>query len=107
MYTVPRTLVTTEHMKAFMKNQPPSQDATNHVYELPNIEPAICYLHGDAGFPTKHTWLNAIRKGRYVSRPIINLKNVNKLFTELEETQKRHIRGKRQGVRSSQTKAPE
>ena len=76
------------------------------MYELPSIEPAIRYLHGAAGFPTKATCLKAIRKGSYLSWPLVNVNNVSKYLPEYEETQKGHMRSQRQGVRSTKTKAP-
>ena len=59
-----------------------------------------------AGFPTKASWLKAIRKGNYLSWPLINVKNVAKYFPESEETQKGHMRGQRQGVRSTRVTEP-
>jgi len=38
-----------------------------------------------AGFPTKTSWLKAIRKGNYLSWPLINVKNITKYFSESEE----------------------
>ena len=75
----------------------------NNVYELPSIEPAIRYLHGAAGLPTKATWLKSISKGSYLSWPLVNVKNVSKYFPESEETQKGHMKYQRQGVRSTKT----
>ena len=58
-------------------------------------------MHGAAGFQTKNTWLKVIRKGNFLTWPLVNVKNVNKYFPESEETQKGHMRGQRQGVRST------
>ena len=76
-------------------------DTINNVYELPSMERAVRYLHGAAGFPTKATWVKAIRNGAYVSWPLINIKNVNKYFPESEETQKGHIQNLHQYTRSN------
>jgi len=70
-----------------------AKEEIKNVYELPSIEQTIRYLHAAAGFPTKATWLKAIRHGNYVSWPLINVKNVNKYFPESEETQYGHMRG--------------
>ena len=59
-----------------------------------------------AVFPTKSIWLKAIRKGNFLSWPLINVKNVNKYFPESEETQRGHMRNQRQGVRSTQLAPP-
>ena len=82
------------------------QEYLHNVYELPSVEPTIRYLHGAAGFPTKASWLKAIRKGNYVSWPLINVKNVAKYFPESEETQKGHMHGQRQGDRSMRMTEP-
>ena len=72
-------------------------EAINNVYDLPNIEHTIHYLHAAAGFPTKTAWLKAIHQ-------LANVNNVNKYFTESEETQQGHMRNQRQGVRSTKIK---
>eukprot|EP00804_Cyclotella_cryptica_P001037 CCRYP_008358-RA/>CCRYP_008358-RA protein AED:0.67 eAED:0.67 QI:0/0/0/0.5/1/1/2/0/762 len=81
-------------------------DTLANVYELPSIAQAVRYLHGAAGFPTKSTWLAAIRNGNYSTWPLINIKNVTKHFPESEETQQGHMRGQRQGVRSTRPISP-
>jgi hypothetical protein len=82
------------------------QEYLHNVYELPSVESTIRYLHGAAGFPTKASWLKAICKGNYLSWPLINVKNVAKYFPESEETQKGHMHGQRQGVRSTRVAEP-
>jgi hypothetical protein len=100
MYTVETNQISREHVALQMgKNH--RQEYLHNVYELPSVEPTIRYLHGAAGFPTKTSWLKAICKGNYLSWPLINVKNVAKYFPESEETQKGHMRGQRQGVRST------
>ena len=63
----------------------------NNVYELPNIEQSIKYLHACAGFPKKATWLKAIGLVNYTTWPGLTIKFTNKYFTEAEETQKGHM----------------
>ena len=105
LYNVPPVGEMLGHIDA-LRDRPPPSHAINHVYELPSVEPAIRYLHGAAGFPTKATWLKAIRAGNFLSWPLINVKNVNKYFPESEETQRGHMRSQRQGVRSTQPAPP-
>ena len=81
-----------EHLAVFMQDRPPQRYIINNLYELPIIELDIHYLHFSAGFPNKRTWLKAIWKGNYLYWSLINVKNVNKFFPELEETQKGHMR---------------
>jgi len=105
MYTIATSQIFHKHVALQMcKNHP--QEYLHNVYELPSIEPNIRYLHGMAGFPTKTSWLKAICKGNYLSWPLINVKNVAKYFPESEETQKGHMRGQRQGVRSTRMTEP-
>ena len=49
-----------KHIEIFKKDRPSPSEDINNVYELPSIEPAIRYLHGAAGFPTKATWIKPI-----------------------------------------------
>jgi hypothetical protein len=105
MYIVETNQISRNHVTLQMcKNH--CQQYLHNVYELPSVEPTIQYLHGAAGFPTKASWLKAICKGNYISLPLINVKNVAKYFPESEETQKGHMRGQRQGVRSTKVADP-
>ena len=87
-YDVPSTAAMLERINLFTQepDRPLQTDAINNVYELPSIGRAVCYLHAAVGFPTKATWIKAIRKVNYLSWPLINVKNVNKHFPESEET---------------------
>ena len=96
LYKVPPVGTVLGHTHA-LRDRPPPTHAINHVYELPSVESVIRYLHGAAGFPTKSTWLKAIRKRNFLFWPLINVKNVNKYFPESEETQPGHMRSQRQG----------
>ena len=60
----------------------------NNLFELPSVEQAIRFVHACVGYPTKATWLKAIRKGNFVGWPMVTVSNVNKHFPESEETQK-------------------
>ncbi len=88
MYQVKTMTVMRDHIQNIMDSHAPKEHIHN-VYELPSVKPTIQYFHGTAGFPTKPSWLKAIRKGHYNSWPLINVKNVAKYFPESEETQKR------------------
>jgi hypothetical protein len=62
LYEVPTSTYLQQHLTASKTREP---GTINNVYELPSISQAIRYLHGAAGYPTKSTWLKAIRKGNY------------------------------------------
>ena len=77
------------------------RDVVNNLFDMPSIEQGIRFVHACCGFPTKATWLKAIRKGNFVGWPLVTVENVNKYFPESEETQKGHMNHQRQGVRST------
>ena len=81
-----------------------NSQAINSAYELPRTKQLIRYLHACAGYPTRETWVKAIRAGNYVSWPGLTVKKVNKFYPETDETPKGHMRQTRQGVRSTKEK---
>ena len=104
LYEVQTTQATRELIRSLLGQSttvPCPAEHINNVYELPSIEQTVRYLHAAAGHPTKHTWLKAIARGNYNSWPLITVSNVRKHFPESEETQLGHMRGARQGVRST------
>eukprot|EP00804_Cyclotella_cryptica_P006780 CCRYP_019524-RA/>CCRYP_019524-RA protein AED:0.42 eAED:0.37 QI:0/0/0/1/0/0/4/0/627 len=103
-YHVPTPTHIREHLQASLQC---NTDHILNVYELPSIEQSIRYLHAAAGFPTKSTWLAAIRKGNYSTWPLITVKNVHKHFPQSEETQQGHMRNQRQGTRSTKQALPQ
>ena len=102
---MPNNAAFLEQMNLFTQEptHPPQTDTINNVYELPSIGRALRYLHAATGFPTNATWIKAIRKGNYLSWPLINVQNVSKHFLESEETQKGHMRNQWQGVQSTKS----
>ena len=74
------------------------------VYNLPSIPQTIRYLHAAAGFPTKDSWIKAIKNGNYVTWPGLTIESVNKHFPESVETQKGQMKKQRQNVRSTKEK---
>ena len=89
-YIVPNITACLEQMNIFTQEtaHPPQTDTINHFYDLPSIGRVVQYLHAAAGFPTKVTWIKAIRNRNYLSWPLINIQNVSKHFPESEKTQK-------------------
>jgi hypothetical protein len=64
----------------------------------------VQYCHAAAGFPTKPSWLKAIKNKQYASWPGLAWEAVNKHFPESKETLKGHGRKTRSRLRS--TKIP-
>ncbi|KAL7551824.1 hypothetical protein ACHAWF_015016 [Thalassiosira exigua] len=81
-----------------------AEEALNNVYELPSTEQVVRYLHACAGFPTKKTWLKAIKGGNFASWPLLTEEAVRKHFPESDETKQGHMKGIKQGIRSTKTK---
>jgi hypothetical protein len=74
------------------------------VYELKTQPELVRYLHVAAGFPTKPTWIAAIKNKQYASWPGLTVKAVAKHFHESNKTTKGHERKIRSGLRSTQPK---
>jgi hypothetical protein len=105
MYAVSSSTVARNHVVLHLCKLA-QRDHIHNAYKLPSVRPTIQYLHGAAGFPTRMSWLKAIRHGNYLSWPLINVKNVTKFFPKSEETQKGHMQGQRQGVCSTKEAEP-
>ena len=83
----------------------PRSEVAANVYSLPSIPQTIRYLHAAAGFPTKDSWIKAIKNGNYATWPGITAESVSKHFPESVETEKGHMKKQRQNVRSTKQKA--
>jgi hypothetical protein len=59
MYEVANTTLTRQHIDAIFLLAH-CREYIHNVYELPSLEPTICYLHAAASFPQKSTWLKAV-----------------------------------------------
>ena len=83
------------------------REEVNNLFDIPSMEQAIRFVHACCGFPTKATWLKAIRRGNFVGWPLVTVENVNKYFPESEKTQKGHINHQREGGLSTKLKHSE
>ena len=89
--------------KLWMLPLPPEHHQVNNVHTMDTVLQQIQYLHACAGYPTKTTWLQAIKNGYFATWPIITYKTVQKYLTEPEPTIKGHINQIKQNTRSTQT----
>jgi hypothetical protein len=80
-------------------------ERANAIFELPSTRQTILYHHALAGFPVKETFLNAVRAGNYATWPGLTIAALHKYFPNLDKTQKGHMKGQRQGIRSTKQKA--
>ena len=105
VYNVPTTASVLSHIKALNSNHT-AGEATKNVYKLPSLARVVRYLNAAAGFPTKATCIKIIRKGNYLTWPLLIIHNVNRHFPKSKEIQKGHTQNQRQGVRSTKEKYP-
>ncbi len=62
-------------------------------------------IHNAAtGFPTKETFLEAVRAGNFATWPGLTTTLIAKHFPDSDETQKGHMKGQQKGVRSTKVK---
>jgi len=79
-------------------------DEANAIFVLPNSRQTLLYFHAAAGFPTKESFLEAVRAGNYATWPGLTTTLIAKHFPDSDETQKGHMKGQRKGVRSMKVK---
>jgi hypothetical protein len=90
----------------FLPNRLPPIEAIHNIYELKTQPELVQYLHALAGFPTKPTWIEAIKNNHYASWPSLTVKAVTKHFPESKETMKGHRQKGKSGLRSTKTTEP-
>ena len=87
------TAFLSQHPQEVLKNHvPPIHGEINNVYDLKAKPDLIRYYHAAAGFPTKPTWLKAIRNGHYRNWPGLYAADAAKYFPESNEMWKGHGR---------------
>jgi hypothetical protein len=79
----------------------PPTEAIHSVYELKTQPEIVRYHHAAAGFPTKPTWLKAIKNKQFMSWPGLMANTVNKHYPESKESHKGHSRKTRSGLQST------
>ena len=76
----------------------PTNKTVNAIFYLPNNCQTMLYYHALVGFPTKETFLDAVRTGNYATWPGLTTALINKHFPNSDKTQKGHMKGQHQGV---------
>ncbi len=84
----------------------PPADAIHNVYELKTQPELVQYYHATAGFPTKPTWLKAIKNIQFASWPGLTADAVNRHYPDSEETPKGHGRKALSGLHSTKVTTP-
>ena len=91
------TVIVNKPPTEFLSNRPPPTEAIFNVYELRTQPELIKYYHAAAGFPTRRTWLHAIKNKHYASWTGLTYEGASKHFPEASETSKGHGRKLRSG----------
>ena len=71
-----------------LSHRPPPKNAINNVYELRTQRELVRYYHAAAGFPTKLTWLAAIKNMHYASWPGLSEDAVRRIFLSQRKRKK-------------------
>ncbi len=98
------TIIVNHPLTEFLPDQPQPDEAVHNVYELKTQPELVRYHHASAGFPTKLTWLAAIKNKHFASWPWLTLTAARKHFPDYEETHKGHGRKTPSGLRSTKDK---
>ena len=70
----------------------------NHVYETKSKQELTLFYHAACFSPTKHTFVNEIKRNTFKSGPGLTVELVNKYLPRTEETIKGHIRQQYKGT---------
>jgi hypothetical protein len=84
---------------------PPTNEAINVIFDLPSACQTFLWYHAAAGFPVKETFAKAVCNGNYATWPKLTVTLINKYMPDADKTAKGHLKGQRQGIRSTRQKA--
>ncbi len=90
----------------FLPERPPPTDTIKNVYELKTQPDIVHYYHSAAGFPTKPTWVKAIRNKQFALWPGLTVDAVKSHYPASEETPKGHGRKTPSGLWSTKQTTP-
>jgi hypothetical protein len=76
-------------------------ETINVIFELPSARETFLWYHASTGFPTKATFIDAVRNRNYSTWPKLAVTLINRYFPDSDETIKGHLKGQRQGIRST------
>ena len=90
---------------------PPTTDAKadsletiNIIFELHSARETFLWYHASAGFPTKATFIDAVRNGNYSTWPKLTVTLINRYFPDSDETTPRHTFDKTGSIRQNHRK---
>ena len=95
-------VVKNESSDTIIIDHPDPKEAIVHYFEIPLTKKTIAYVHACTGLPVKEILIKAIRVGNYAVWLWLSVKAVSKHFPWSDETQKGHMKGFSQGIRSTE-----
>ncbi len=96
-----QTVLIKQPPSEILPKRPPPAEAIANVFELRTQPELVRYYHAAAGFPTKPTWLAAIKNNQFASWTGLTYEGVRKYYPESEETWKGHGKKVKSGLRST------
>jgi hypothetical protein len=76
-------------------------EAINAIFDLPSARQTFLWYHASAGFPVNEQFIKAVQNGNYATWPKLTVTLINKYMPDSDETAKGHLKGQRQGIRST------
>jgi hypothetical protein len=95
------TVLSNRPPSELLLNRPDPAEAVHSVYELITQPELVRYLHAAAGFPSKPTWLKAVKNKQFASWPGLTREAIQRHFPDSDETHKGHGRRMPSGLRST------
>ncbi len=100
------TIIVNRPPTELLSERPPLTDAIHNIHELKTQPELVRYYHAAAGFPTKPTWVKAIRNKQFASWPDLIVDTVKRHYPDSEETPKGHGRKTPSSLRSTKQTTP-
>ncbi len=80
------------------EGQAAPHETLNIIFDCPSACKTFLWYHASAGFPTKATFIDAIRNGNYSTWPKLTVTLINRYFPDSDKTIKGHLKGQRLGI---------
>ncbi len=100
------TVIVNQPPTKFLPLRPPPTATIHNVYELKTQPELVRYYHVAAGFPSKPTWVKAIRNKQFASWPGLTVDAIKHPYADSKETPKGHGRKTPSGLRSTKQTTP-
>ena len=102
--SISRTRQTLDRRRRTCWQRAETRRLPSSTYPTHDRRQSLAYFQAAAGFPTKQTFLDAVRTGNYATWPGLTTTLIAKHFPDSDETQKGHMKGQRKGIRSTKPK---